>query len=161
MVFDRTRFDQLLTKDVDGLRDRTDKAFAGSRLVAGYAGHAATQVDAAKREGATSMLTMLVILVLLLVLFRSVVVAFVDVLLIALVGATALGLIVMGAKAFGFGLNTDVTGLMPIIVLGVGTRLRRLPAAPLPRAPARRRRAAARRCATRSRGSGRPSASPR
>src|SRR3954452_10348675 len=137
VVFDRTRFDQLLTKDVDGLRDRTDRAFAGSglvaryarpagafagwALVAGYAGHAATQVDAAKREGATSMLTMLVILVLLLVLFRSVVVAFVDVLLIALVGATALGLIVMGAKAFGFGLNTDVTGLMPIIVLGVGT----------------------------------------
>src|SRR3954447_1404896 len=121
VVFDRTRFDQLLAKDVDGLRDRTDRAFGGSGLVAGYAGHAATQVDAAKREGATSMLTMLVILVLLVVLFRSVVAAFVDVLLIALVGATALGLIIMGAKAFGFGLNTDVTGLMPIIVLGVGT----------------------------------------
>src|SRR3954463_4523396 len=29
VVFDRTRFDQLLTKDVDGLRDRTDRAFAG------------------------------------------------------------------------------------------------------------------------------------
>jgi RND superfamily putative drug exporter len=121
VVFDRTRFDDLLGKDVGRLRDRTGSAFARSSLVAAYAGNAATDVDAAKREGATSGLTILVIFLLLLVLFRSLVVAFFDVLLIALVGATATGLIVIGAKVLGFSLNSDVTGLMPIIVLGVGT----------------------------------------
>jgi putative drug exporter of the RND superfamily len=121
VVFRRTAFDQMLSTDVDRLRKRTDTAFARSGLVAGYAGEAATQVDAGKREGVTSMLTMLVILLLLLVLFRSVVVAFFDVLLIALVGATATGLIIIGAKVFGFALDTTVTGLLPIIVLGVGT----------------------------------------
>src|SRR5918912_4105197 len=59
VVFRRTAFDQMLTTDVDRLRDRTDAAFARSGLVAGYAGQAATQVDAGKREGITSMLTML------------------------------------------------------------------------------------------------------
>src|SRR5215217_7338761 len=121
VVFDRTQFDRLLVNDVDRLRDRSKAIFAGSGLSAGYAGEAATQVDASKREGLTSMLTMLVILVLLIVLFRSLVVGFFDVLLVALVGAVATGLIAIAAAVLGFSLTTDATGLLPIVVLGVGT----------------------------------------
>jgi RND superfamily putative drug exporter len=121
VLFQRTRFDERLAKDVERIRGRTEANFARSGLVAGYAGTAPSQVDAAQRDGVTSLLAMLVILVLLIVLFRSVVVAFLDVVLIMLVGAMATGLLVIGAKAFGFSLDTDVTGIMPIVVLGVGT----------------------------------------
>src|SRR5205814_2192034 len=78
-------------------------------------------VDAQEREGLTSQLTMVVIAVLLLVLFRSIVVALFDVLLVALVGATATGMLVLGANVLGFSLDPLVTSLLPIVVLGVGT----------------------------------------
>jgi putative drug exporter of the RND superfamily len=121
VLFERTLFDTQLAKDVDAVRDRSDAVFAGSGLVAGYAGEAPTQVDAQEREGLTSQLTMVVIAVLLLVLFRSIVVALFDVVLVALVGAAATAMLVLGAKLFGFSIDTLVTGLLPIVVLGVGT----------------------------------------
>jgi putative drug exporter of the RND superfamily len=121
LLFKRTLFDQRLGKDVDALRDRSDDVFRNSGLIAGYAGDAPSQVDATERSGLTSQLTMLVILVLMGILFRSVVVAFMDVLLVGLVGAIATSLIVIGAKLFGYALDTSITGLLPIVVLGVGT----------------------------------------
>jgi putative drug exporter of the RND superfamily len=121
LLFKRTLFDQQLGKDVDALRKRSDDVFRRSGLAAGYAGEAPTQDDATKRSGLTGQLTMLVILVLMGVLFRSVVVAFVDVLLVGFVGAIATSLLVIGAKVFGFAIDSSVTGLLPIVVLGVGT----------------------------------------
>ena len=121
VLFDRTLFDTQLAKDVDAVRDRSDALFEGSGLVAGYAGEAPTQVDAQEREGLTSSLTMAVIAVLLLVLFRSIVVALFDVILVALVGMAATAMLLIGAKLFGFSIDTLVTGLLPIVVLGVGT----------------------------------------
>ncbi len=121
VVFQRTQFEDQLAPDIERLRHRTGSEFRHSGLVAGYAGTAPSTLDAAKRDGATSLLTMLVIFLLLIVLFRSLVVAFVDVVLIFIVGAMAIGLLVIAAKAFGFSLDSDVTDIMPIIVLGVGT----------------------------------------
>jgi RND superfamily putative drug exporter len=121
VLFDRTLFDTQLAKDVDGVRDRSDALFAHSGLTAGYAGEAPTHVDALEREGLTSQLTMVVIAVLLLVLFRSIVVALFDVVLVAVVGMAATATLVLGAKLFGFSIDTLVTSLLPIVVLGVGT----------------------------------------
>jgi RND superfamily putative drug exporter len=120
VLFERTVFDPLLTKDVESLRDRS-KAAAPPQLVAGYAGDAPTQVDATEREGFTSQLTIVVIGLLLLVLFRSLVVAVFDVVLVTLVGVAATAMVVIGAKVFGFSLDTTITSLLPIVVLGVGT----------------------------------------
>ena len=121
MLFDKSIFYPSITKDVKALRQRSDALFARSGLVAGYAGEAPSQADAQAREGITSLLTMIVIAVLLLVLFRSGVIALADVVLTALVGAAATGIIVLAAKAFGFSIDTNITGLLPIVVLGVGT----------------------------------------
>jgi RND superfamily putative drug exporter len=121
VLFERSSFDQRITTDVDALRERSDAVFAHSGLVAGYAGDAATTADAQAREGITSSLTMLVIAVLLLVLFRSLVIAVLDVLLIGMVGAAATGVLILAAKALDFPLSETVTGLLPIVVLGVGT----------------------------------------
>jgi len=121
LAFERTQFDPLVADDVKRLRDRSEAVFDGSGLTAGFAGEAPTQADASEREGITSSLTMAVIVVLLMVLFRSIVAAFVDVLLIGLVGAAATGAIMIGAKALGFTIDTTVTSLLPIVILGVGT----------------------------------------
>jgi RND superfamily putative drug exporter len=121
MLFDRNPFDGQLPRDVDRVRDRGKALFAGSGLVAAYAGDAPTMTDAIERSGITSQLTMLVILVLLVVLFRSLVVGIFDVLLIALVGAVATATVTIGAKLLGFSINLSVTNLMAIVVLGVGT----------------------------------------
>ncbi|HEV2785724.1 MAG TPA: MMPL family transporter, partial [Solirubrobacteraceae bacterium] len=121
VLFERTTFDEKIAADVDALRDRTAALFEGRGLVAGYAGEAPAHVDAAEREGLTSSLTMLVILVLLIVLFRSLVVGLFDVLLIGTVGAAASAMIVIGTKLFGFSISPTVTGLLTIVTLGVGT----------------------------------------
>jgi putative drug exporter of the RND superfamily len=120
VLFDRTEFDPLLAKDVDSLRESSESAVP-PQLVAGYAGDAPTQVDAIEREGVTSRLTIVVIALLLLVLFRSLVVALFDVVLVTLVGLAATAMVVIGAKLFGFSLDTTITSLLPIVVLGVGT----------------------------------------
>jgi RND superfamily putative drug exporter len=121
VLFERSTFDPLLAKDVEAIRDRTDAGMKAGALTVGYAGEAPTQVDAMEREGITSMLTMLVIAGLLLLLFRSVLVAVVDVLLVSVVGLAATAMVMVGAKVFGFSLDNTVIGLLPIVVLGVGT----------------------------------------
>jgi RND superfamily putative drug exporter len=120
VLFSRTQFDPLLAKDVDALRAASRRAAPG-QLIAGYAGDAPTQVDAAERQGITSQLTIVVIAVLLLVLFRSLVVAVFDVILVTLVGIAATAAVIIGAKIFGFSLDPTVTSLLPIVALGVGT----------------------------------------
>jgi putative drug exporter of the RND superfamily len=121
VLFDSSTFSPGTKADVDALRDRSDALFARTGLVAGYAGDAATTADAQEREGITGSLTMIVIAVLLIALFGSVVIAFFDVMLIGMVGAAATGALVLAAKALGFALSDTVTGLLPIVVLGVGT----------------------------------------
>lgn len=121
VLFERMTFDQEIVKDVDAVRDRSDALFDDSGLVAGYTGDAATQADALERESLTSQLTILVIAVLLLVLFRSVVVALFSVALVSMVGMAATALLMIGAEVFGFSIDPLVTSLLPIVVLGVGT----------------------------------------
>src|SRR3954447_1076370 len=84
VLFERTAFDPRLAADVHALRD-PPKTSTPAALVAGLAGEAPTQVDAGERHGVTEQLTVLVIAALLLVLFRSVVVAAFDVLLVSTV----------------------------------------------------------------------------
>ena len=121
VLFDRTTFDPLMVKDVNTLRDRSEAVFEGSGLQAGYAGDAATTADVTEREGLTNSLTMVVIALLLLLLFRSLVMAFFDIVLIGMVAMAATGALIIAAKVLGFSLDTSVTGLMPIVILGVGT----------------------------------------
>ena len=120
VLFKKTMFDQRLAADVEALRKQTGRAFSGSGLVAGYTGDAAQQVDSDKRQSTAGMLSVLVIVALLMILFRSLALGayfFVA----TFVGAIATGLIVIGAKVLGFSMDSTITGLLPIVVLGVGT----------------------------------------
>jgi RND superfamily putative drug exporter len=120
ILFKKTLFDERLGKDVKALRAQTQAKFAGSDLVAGYAGDAAQQVDSDERQAQSGGLSILVIAALLILLFRSLALG-AYFLVASFVGGIAVSLIVVGATLFGFPLDSTVTGLLPVVVLGVGT----------------------------------------
>jgi putative drug exporter of the RND superfamily len=114
-------FDESVIPAVDDLRDRAEALTAGSDLEAGLTGEAASTRDAASEAKLVATVSMAVILVLMLVIFRSPLIAVSNLLLVGMVGAAAGGLIVGAAKLFDVSLDTSVQGLLPIVVLGVGT----------------------------------------
>jgi MMPL family len=86
-------------------------AFAGSGVVPGGRPLSAGDV--------TWQLTMVAIALMLLMLFRSVVATVLDGVLVFVVGAATTGLMFLAARLLGFPLDTSVTTLLPIVVLGV------------------------------------------
>jgi RND superfamily putative drug exporter len=120
VLFNRTLFDEKLATDVQALRKQTHARFNGSGLVPGYAGDAAQLVDSNERDAQAGGASILVIMFMLIILFRSLAMG-AYFLISGFVGGIAAALIVIGAKVFGFPLDTTVTGLLPVVVLGVGT----------------------------------------
>jgi putative drug exporter of the RND superfamily len=103
------------------LRSETRELLAGSGLTARYTGDAAIVKD---NEGVNSLLhagMIVVILLLLLAIFRSPIVAVVNVGVIMLASGAVTGLLVLAAHAFGFKIDDTVTGLLPVVIFGVGT----------------------------------------
>ncbi|MCX4386764.1 MMPL family transporter [Micromonospora peucetia] len=106
---------------VDRLRDATDDALAGTGLVAGWTGEAAGAADSFLLDLIVHGAMMLVILVLLLVVFRSPAIALLNLFLVLLVAQAATGLLALGGKVFGYALDSSTTGLLPVVLLGIGT----------------------------------------
>ncbi|MFG1776254.1 MMPL family transporter [Micromonospora sp. NPDC049048] len=106
---------------VGRLRDATDDALAGSGLVAGWTGEAAGAADGFLLDMIVNGAMVLVILVLLLVVFRSPTIALLNLFLVLLVAQAATGLLALGAKVFGYALDASTTGLLPVVLLGIGT----------------------------------------
>src|SRR2546423_405589 len=63
----------------------------------------------------------IVIFTLMLLLFRSPLLAIINVALIAAVGQGVVMALAVAAKIWHFGLDSDVTGLLPVVLFGVGT----------------------------------------
>lgn len=106
---------------VDDLRERTGSLVRGTGLRAGYTGEAAVAKD-------TEFLSVLVgggmlgmVFVLVLVVFRSPWVAILNVLMISVVGQIVSSAFALGTRAFDVSLDSSVTGLLPIVLFGVGT----------------------------------------
>ncbi|MER6755743.1 MMPL family transporter [Micromonospora echinofusca] len=106
---------------VGRLRDATDDALAGSGLVAGWTGQAAAAADSFLLDMIVNGAMVLVILILLLVVFRSPAIALLNLFLVLLVAQAATGLLALGAKVFGYPLDASTTGLLPVVLLGIGT----------------------------------------
>ncbi|MEU9505114.1 MMPL family transporter [Micromonospora sp. NPDC048170] len=106
---------------VDRLRDATDDALAGTGLVAGWTGEAAGAADSFLLDLIVHGAMLLVILVLLLVVFRSPAIALLNLFLVLLVAQAATGLLALGGKVFGYALDGSTTGLLPVVLLGIGT----------------------------------------
>jgi RND superfamily putative drug exporter len=121
VVLDKEASDPGVPEAVTDLRANTERMLAGSGLTARYGGEAAIVKD---NEGVQALVTVgmvVVILLLLLAIFRSPIIAVVTVGVIALAAGAVTALLVLAAKAFGFKIDDTVTGLLPVVIFGVGT----------------------------------------
>jgi putative drug exporter of the RND superfamily len=103
------------------LRDKTHDLVRGTPLRAGLTGEAAAAKDTEILDILVSVGMLVMIVVLLVVIFRSPWIPLLTVFIIALVGQGVVALLALGAKATGVQLDGSVTGLLPVVLFGVGT----------------------------------------
>lgn len=119
---------QLSTAQTDAvgtLRTDVARAVAGTDLRAGVTGTAAQTVDQAKTgkkaNSVVALATIVLIVMLLLLIFRSPVIALLPVLVIGVVSQMATGLIASLSHAFGLQVDNTVTAMLIVVLFGVGT----------------------------------------
>ncbi len=110
---------------VKTLRADTDAFLQGSGLRGQLTGSAAISVDQAaafnRAEKIISIATVLLILCLLALVFRSVIIAFLPLLVVGLVHQMASSLTACFAQWFGFSVSTELAPLLIVVMFGVGT----------------------------------------
>jgi RND superfamily putative drug exporter len=106
---------------MDELRSQTHELFSGSGLSAEYTGEVAQTADAGAVQTLIVFGTVVAIFVLLLLLFRSIVVAVGAVALMYVVGGVVDMLLAIAAHTWGFKIDETTQNLLPIVLFGVGT----------------------------------------
>ncbi len=110
---------------VKTLRHDVASLTAGTTLRAGVTGSAAQFVDqqqaGTKANSIVAVATIGLILVLLLLIFRSPIIALLPVVTIAVVSQIATGLIGSATKAFNLQIDSTVTSMLIVVLFGVGT----------------------------------------
>jgi putative drug exporter of the RND superfamily len=106
---------------MEDLRSQTQDTFSGSGLSAEYTGEVAQVADAGSVQTLIVFGTVLAIFVLLLLLFRSIVVAVGTVALMYVVNTVVHMLLAIAAHIWGFKIDETTQNLLPIVLFGVGT----------------------------------------
>ena len=111
---------------VKTLRSDADALTKGTPLeakIGGSAAQALDQQDSSNRANALTFAgTFVIILLTLLIIFRSPILAVLPLLvLIALVSSTANALVAYASKAFGLQANSSISSLLIVVLLGIGT----------------------------------------
>ncbi|WP_067571140.1 MMPL family transporter [Nocardia acidivorans] len=113
------------TDAVKDLRTALKETVEGSDLKAGVTGQAAQTLDQQdsgnKALAIIGIATIVLILVLLLVIFRSPVIALLPILVIGAISMAVNGLIAMVSKAFDLKVDSSVQSLLVVVLFGVGT----------------------------------------
>jgi len=117
--------DRNQTKAVQALRDALPDQLAGSALRAGVTGTAAQALDAEKSGDRANLIigiaTIGLILALLLIIFRSPIIALLPVLTIGLISQIATGLIAWANDVFDLKTDSSVSAMLIVVLFGVGT----------------------------------------
>ncbi|MCC3774996.1 MMPL family transporter [Streptomyces sp. UNOB3_S3] len=117
--------DETLPDSVKKLRDDAKPLLSGTHLKMGITGQAATQLDAKESSSDTDAMVMsatfLLIIVLLLVIFRSPLIAVLPVIIIAVVSMVATGLIGTAAEVGGLKADSSISAILIVVLFGVGT----------------------------------------
>jgi len=115
-------------KDLDqvvDLRDQLKKASAGSGLTVQTTGTLPQTYDQSQSgknaEAIVMMATVLLILILLGVIFRSVLAAFTPILIVVVAFIVSNGLIGIAAKAFDLQADSSLTVILGVVLFGIGT----------------------------------------
>ena len=113
------------TNAVQALRTDLPGELDGTGLKAGITGTAATTLDSqSSGNSATKIIagaTVGLILVLLLIIFRSPIIALLPILTIGVVSQMADGLIASVSQAFNLQISSSVTALLIVVLFGIGT----------------------------------------
>ncbi|NUU20394.1 MAG: MMPL family transporter, partial [Streptomycetaceae bacterium] len=120
-----TAQDTAVNDAVKELRDATKPLVSGTGLTAGYAGGPAMNLDnedAFKRaEAIVGIATVLLILILLLVIFRSPVAALMPIVMVGLVATVAPSVIAIFGKAFDLNVEQSLMTILIVVLFGIGT----------------------------------------
>ncbi|WP_084496805.1 MMPL family transporter [Nocardia amamiensis] len=110
---------------VKALRAELKERVAGTDLKAGITGQAAQVLDqqesSEKGMAIIGVATIVLILVLLLVIFRSPVIALLPIVVIGAISSMVGGLIAMVAKAFDLQIDASINAILVVVLFGVGT----------------------------------------
>jgi RND superfamily putative drug exporter len=107
------------------LRAKLTRLTAGTGLVEGTTGTVAQGLDQKDASGSADAIvavgTIVLIMLLLLVIFRSPLIAILPVLVIGLVSVAANGLIALIVKAAGLKADSSISSLLIVVLFGIGT----------------------------------------
>lgn len=123
--FDGSSGDTAVLDAAEVVRHEADQRLEGTGLKAGLTGEAAIKLDDrnahSTAEKTVGIATIGLILVLLLLVFRSPVAALLPLASIALVFLTASSLIALTADQVGFDVSLDLPPLLTVVLFGIGT----------------------------------------
>ncbi|WP_063628046.1 MMPL family transporter [Actinospica robiniae] len=113
------------TDAVKTLRTQLQSDLSGTGLKGGITGTAAQTLDSQssgnKADAIIGIATIGLILVLLLIIFRSPIIAFLPIITIGIVSQVADGLIAWASNAFNLKTDSSVTSMLIVVLFGVGT----------------------------------------
>ncbi|KRV47270.1 hypothetical protein AQ490_07275 [Wenjunlia vitaminophila] len=120
-----TTSDQDVPKVVEKLRDETEPLMKGTGLEVGYTGEAAMLLDnedAFKRaEQIVGIVTIGLIIVLLLIIYRSPIAALMPIVCVALVSMVSQPAIALVAKGLGLDVDQSLPVILTVVLFGIGT----------------------------------------
>ncbi|MBO0652839.1 MMPL family transporter [Streptomyces triculaminicus] len=121
----KNSYDEKLPASVKKLREDAKPLLKDTHLKMGITGQAASNLDSQESSGDTDamimMATLVLIVVLLLVIFRSPLIAILPVLIIGVVFSVALGLIGTAADLGGMKADSSISAILIVVLFGVGT----------------------------------------
>ena len=117
--------DQAQANAVKALRSELQQQLAGTGLSGGITGTAAQALDSQSSGNRAAAIigiaTIGLILILLLIIFRSPIIALLPIVTIGLVSQIADGLIAWANNAFDLKIDSSVTALLIVVLFGIGT----------------------------------------
>jgi putative drug exporter of the RND superfamily len=122
---DRNAYDQTATDAAKKLREDAQPLVAHTDLRLGITGPAAQALDSqeasANAEAIVGIATVLLILVLLTLIFRSVILALMPIIVIGLASQVATGLVGVANKVFDLKTDSSIQVILIVVLFGIGT----------------------------------------
>ncbi|MGA8256969.1 MAG: MMPL family transporter [Nocardioides sp.] len=122
---DATGYDPAEFESVTDLRDDLGDALDGTGLEAGVTGGLAQAYDSQEASGdaiaIVGLATVLLIVVLLALIFRSVIITLMPLVIVGVVSAIATGLIGTANEVFDLKASSDVEVILLVVLYGIGT----------------------------------------
>ncbi len=125
VVFSGPQGDESLGDAVPALRDKAEALLQGTGLQAGLTGMVAIQYDTTdsfrSTERIVTIATVLLIIVLVGLIFRSPIAAILPIVSIGVVYALSTSVLALLAKGIGFQLDESISALLIVVLFGIGT----------------------------------------